>query len=112
MFFVCLPEGTLFMEPLHMASFNPTEERHIKTLKIWRLVRRGCPGGDAKKLSKDSPRGSDGSSWGPGSNQNGKNPATKKKSEQPVLVVKCGENVVCFDSMLVDLLSKIGNFYT
>jgi CheY-specific phosphatase CheX len=36
----------------------------------------------------------------------------KKKAKQPVLVVKCGENVVCFDSMLVDLLSKIGNFYT
>ena len=32
----------------------------------------------------------------------------KKKAKQPVLVVKCGENVVCFDSMLVDLLSKIG----
>jgi hypothetical protein len=74
-------------------------------------------GGDAqegmpKKLSKDSPRGSDGSSWGPGSNQNGKIQRPKKKAKQPVLVVKCGENVVCFDSMLVDLLSKIGNFYT
>ena len=60
-----------------MASFNPTEERHIKTLKSGDFF-----GGDAQD-------------------------AQKRSAKQPVLVVKCGENVVCFVLMLVDFLSTL-----